>query len=163
MLQHLWGWLLAALILAVASVVINIVLHLLKIGNLQTVLFLRKLLTLLRGIPDDVLLSCRGKDVTALVFDTTNNREKTVPLYAGVLTWKGSPRLVSRVRRGARRQLGVRAAFFGLLFVPLFAGGVYLGLVVDWKLLLVPAVLVFHQFVPFYIFDHPMLSGLVKD
>lgn len=161
MLQNILLWLLAGLVLAVVSAIVNVILHLLRLGNVKTILFIRKLLRLLRGVPDDVLLSCQGKDVSALVFDAKNNKEKAVPLYAGVLTWHGGPRLVSRVRMRARRQLAIRSLLFASIFVPLVVAGLWAALFVDWKLLLVPAIFVFHQFKPFYIFDHPALSGLV--
>ena len=90
-------WLLGLVALGVASLMINLVLLVLKIGNLKTILFIRKLRSALSELPGEVLLSCTGDQVSAVTFDMSQSRERIIPFYSGILIWKGSPRSASRV------------------------------------------------------------------
>lgn len=155
-------YLAGAVALGLFSLVLNFLLIILKFGNIQSVLFVRKLNILLRGVPDGMALSCTDKQVSALSFDSQANAQKIVPLYTGVLTWRGGPRLASRVRKSARRQFVLRSSIFGLVFVPLMLAALCLMLFVNWILgACVSVLLAVHQWMPFYIWDYPGLSNLL--
>lgn len=162
MIGHVLGWLIAAAVLGVASLVINGVLILLKVGNVKTLRFLTQLRRVLRDVPDDVLLSCSGRDVALIHFDIANKTEKAIPMYTGVVTWKGGPRVASKIKRQVRRQLTLRSLPFLLVFTPLLLGSVFITAFYDWRTAPLVGLLVFHQFVPFYIWDYPGLSGLFE-
>lgn len=154
-------WLLGLVALGVASLMINLVLLVLKIGNLKTILFIRKLRSALSELPGEVLLSCTGDQVSAVTFDMSQSREKIIPFYSGILIWKGSPRSASRVLARARRQLTIRTLIFIAVFIPLIVIGVWITLFVNWTGIFIIALLVFHQFVPFYIWEYPAFSSLL--
>jgi hypothetical protein len=154
-------WLLGLVALGVASLVINFVLLVLKVGNLKTILFIRKLTSGLSELPGEVLLSCTANQVSAVTFDMSQSRERIIPLYSGILTWKGSPRPASRVLARARRQLTTRSLIFIAVFLPLIVLGAWITLFVNWTGIFFIALLVFHQFVPFYIWEYPAFSSLL--
>ena len=154
-------WLLGVVALGVASLVINFLLLVLKVGNLKTILFIRKLTSALGELPGEVLLSCTAKQVSAITFDMSQSRERIIPVYSGVLTWKGAPRPVSRVLARARRQLTTRSMIFIGVFLPLLVFGAWITLFVNWTGIFIIAVLIFHQFVPFYIWAYPAFSSLL--
>jgi hypothetical protein len=154
-------WLLGIVTLGVASLVINFVLLVLKVGNIKTIFFIRKLTSALSELPGDVLLSCTAGQVSAVVFDISQSREKVVPVYSGILTWKGGPKPVSRVLARARRQLTTRSALFMAVFLPLLVLGAWVTLFVSWTGVFIIAALIFHQFTPFYIWEYPVFSSLL--
>lgn len=161
MINHALIWLLTALALGVVVLVLNAVLEVLRIGNLKTIMFVRKVRNLLRGIPDDMLLSCTANKVSALAYDRATKREKVVPLYTGVLTWRSGGLLAAKVKRRAGRQMRLRSVVFALVFVPLLVAALWATLFVEWKALIIVAFLVFHQFAPFRLWAYPGLSELV--
>ncbi|MBS2966807.1 hypothetical protein KGA66_27470 [Actinocrinis puniceicyclus] len=148
--------------LGLFSLILNFLLIILKFGNIRSVLFVRKVVVLLRGVPDGMALTCTDKKVSALSFDSKANAQKVVPLYTGVLTWRGGPRLALRVRKSAKRQFLLRSTIFGLVFVPLILVGLWLTLFVSWKIGgSIVVLLAFHQWMPFYIWDYPAVSSLL--
>lgn len=154
-------WVIGALALGVGSLAVNLVLHLLRIGNLRSLLFVREAKTTLTQLRSSVILSCDHGTVSAHSFDRANNQEVSTALWTGGLTWRSGPEPVNRVKQRASRQIMLRTTLFVGLFLPLFAGGIAAGVLVDWKLLLIPALLILHQFMPFYIWDYPGVSELV--
>jgi hypothetical protein len=154
-------WLLGVAAFGVASLVINLLLLVLKVGNLKTIIFIRKLTSALGELPGEVLLSCTAGQVSAITFDTSQSRERIVPVYSGILTWKGGPRSVSRVLARARRQLTTRSMVFATVFLPLLIFGAWIMLFVSWTGIFIIALLIFHQFIPFYIWEYPAFSSLL--
>lgn len=154
-------WLLGVVALGVASLVINFLLLVLKVGNIKTIFFIRKLTSALGELPGEVLLSCTANQVSAITFDMSQSRERVIPVYSGILTWKGAPRPVSRVLARARRQLTMRSVIFIAVFLPLIVLGVWITLFVSWAGIFIIALLVLHQFVPFYIWEYPAFSSLL--
>src|SRR5579863_3904308 len=96
-------WIVGALILGVSSLIINLILLVLKIGNLKSALFDRKVVALLKQLPGETLLACQSKKVSALVFDRARAQEQSVYLYSGDLTWHGPPRQATKVLNDAKR------------------------------------------------------------
>lgn len=154
-------WVLGVVALGIASLVLNFLLLVLKVGNVKTILFIRKLTSALGELPGEVLLACAGSQVSAVIFDSSQNREKSIPVYSGILTWKGAPRQNSRVLARARRQLAIRSTVFALVFLPLLVLGVYVTLFVNWTGISIIILLVVHQFVPFYIWEYPAFSSML--
>lgn len=156
------AWLVAAIVLAIASLVINAVLHLLRIGNLKSLIFINQLRGVLDKMPRDLVLDCDHRTVSAYSFDASAGREVQTELWTGGLMWSGGPKSANQILARAKRQVALRATMFAAVFVPLFGASLALAVFADWKLLLLPAVLLFHQYEPFYIFDYPGLSGLTE-
>ena len=154
------AWLIGAALLAAALIAINAILLISGLGNLQRILFLNRLRKMLAGIPGDVQLVCRGKEVVAMGYDRESNREKVVPLYTGILTWSDGPRLAKRVRRMATREASWRFAFFALGVAPISVVALWIGLRTDWVALIVPVGIAVHQFFPFYVWGYEGVSGL---
>lgn len=161
MLHKILIWLIGLVLLGVASLIINLILVVLKVGNIKRVLFLRKVKNLLSELPSELLLACTDQKVAALTFDASSNREKAVPLYTGLLTWHGAARPVSDVLGSARRQFAVRSSVFIFVFIPLMAVSVWLTVFVDWRVIGAVILLIFHQFYPFYIWKYPAFSELL--
>ncbi|MGW7420706.1 hypothetical protein ACWGJB_11675 [Streptomyces sp. NPDC054813] len=157
------NYLLGAVILGVASLVLNLILILLSFGNMRAILFLRKVRAILADVPGAVPLSCINGRVSAVTLNTATNREEETYIYTGVLTWSNGTRLTSRVRKQAKRQYSMRVGMFAFLFVPLTLIGIWLLLWVDVKGgLIILALLIFHQFVPFKIWMYPGLGELLE-
>jgi len=154
-------WLLGVVALGVASLAINFLLLILKVGNLKTILFIRKLTSALGELPGEVLLSCTTGEVSAITFDMSQSRERIIPVYSGILTWTGAPRPVSKVLARGRRQLTARSMIFIAIFLPLLVFGAWITLFVSWAGISIIALLVLHQFVPFYIWEYPTFSSLL--
>jgi hypothetical protein len=161
MVHRILEWLLGLVAFGVASLVINFLLLVLKIGNIKTILFVRKLTSALSELPGQMLLSCTANQVSAISFDVSQSKEKVIPVYGGVLTWKGGPRPVSRVLAKARKQLTIRSLIFIAVFIPLLIVGAWVMLFVNWTGIFIIALLVVHQFVPFYIWEYPAFSSLL--
>ncbi|WP_239342510.1 hypothetical protein [Frankia sp. CiP3] len=168
-MHHILYWALglagSAIVLGIASLVLNAVLLIFKIGNVKTAAFDRKVAKVVGGLPRGILLVCNGKKVGMLSYDQATKSEKIFPLYTGEVTWKGGPRLATKVVRIAERRARTRFAVFGLVFLPCCVGSVVLAIVVHPAFLILLAVLVFHQFVPFSIWCYPglELGELVHD
>ena len=160
-MHRILEWLLGLVVLGIASLVINFLLLVLKIGNIKTILFIRKLTSVLSELPGQVMLSCTANQVSAITFDVSQSKEKVIPVYSGVLTWKGGPRPGSRVLAKARRQLTIRSLIFIAVFIPLLIVGAWVTLFVNWTGIFIIALLVIHQFVPFYIWESPAFSSLL--
>jgi hypothetical protein len=154
-------WLLGVVALGIASLAINFVLLVLKVGNIKTIIFMRKLTSALGELPGDALLSCTEQQVSAVIFDMAQSSEKIIPFYSGILTWKGGPRPASRVLARARRQLTTRSLIFVAVFLPLIVLGAWTTLFVSWTGIFFIAILIFHQYVPFYIWEYPAFSSLL--
>src|SRR3954447_8816425 len=91
-------WLAAGALLAIALIVINVLLLFSSLGNLKRIFFIRKLISVLQGVPDDILLACQDREVVAMGYDRESNKEQIIPVYTGIITWSGGPRLTRRVR-----------------------------------------------------------------
>jgi hypothetical protein len=155
-------WLLWALILGIGSAIASVLLYVLAFANLKRLLFIGKLRTFLRDIPDDAPLMCDDGEVSATFRQPGQASEEHVKLYSGGITWKGGSRLASKVKRAAARQYPLRLALFILVFMPLLLGSLYLGIMWDWRMLGIVLLLVFHQFFPFYVFVHPLVADLFE-
>jgi hypothetical protein len=162
-LTSILAWIIGLVGLLIASLLLNFILMILKIGNIKTVLFVRKVEILLSRLPSELLLAATSAKVAALTFDSTQNKEQATPLYTGVVTWSGAPRPVSQVRAMAKRQFAVRAAIFGFVFVPLIAACCWLTLFVSWGFVIAIPILIFHQAYPFYLWAYPGFSELLHD
>jgi hypothetical protein len=159
-LIHVLIWIIALVALGVTSLILNLILLVLKSGNLKSVLFLRKLVPVLAGLPGEILLECVSGKVSALTFDTSLNKEKATPIYSGVLTWYGSPRPAAKVLSKARSQLRIRSALFATVFIPLLALCIWFTLFVHWWGIFFAAFLIFHQYSPFYFWMYPAFHDM---
>jgi hypothetical protein len=136
-------------------------LDLLRLGSVKTFLLIRTIRTDLAVLPTDLLLDCESNTVSAFVFDPEANAEKRVPMWAGGVTWNGGSRPVPKVRAPARRQAIPRGGIIAFVFVPLLGTSVAAGFLIDSKFFLIVGALLFHQCVPFYIWDFPDISSLL--
>lgn len=153
-------WIISLLALGVASLIVNLMLLVLKGGNLKNLLFVRKVVAMLTQVPGEMLLECLSGKVSAITFDASRNEEKPIPIYSGIITWSGSPQSASKVLGRARSQLRIRSTLFATVFIPLLALSIWFALFVHWWGILFAAFLIFHQFVPFYIWMYPAFSDL---
>lgn len=160
-MHRIIDWIIAAVALGVGSLILNLILLVLKVGNLKSALFIRKVVALLKELPGEMLLSCSSRQVAALTFDGSQNRERSVPLYTGIITWRGGPRPASRVLSRANWQLKVRSAIFLLLFLPALLLSLWATLFVDWRFVGIPVLLIVHQFFPFYLWEYPAFSSML--
>jgi hypothetical protein len=122
-------FLLGLLALLVVGGVLFVVTHLFAWCSLKRILFIRKLLQLLKQIPGDVLLSCENNEVSAQSVDRSTGRTTLVRLYTGgPITWKGPNRRTKDVIASASSALVKRLALWMIVALPLFLAMVYLGL-----------------------------------
>jgi hypothetical protein len=162
MLHRVLFWLLGAIALGIASLVINAILILLKMGNVKTITFLVRLRGALKEIPGDMLLSCKGRDVVLMHFDVSNKTERAIPVYTGVVTWRGGPRLARRIKGKVRRQLALRTIPLILVFMPILVLSLWAAIFVDWRASSITVLVILHQFFPFYLFEYPGFIGLFE-
>lgn len=162
MVDTIIRWVVVAVILAIGSAALSLLLYVLTFANLKRLLFIRKLGAHLRDVPDDVPLVCQDNKVYATLRKPGAASEDRLELYSGGITWKGGSKLAGMVKRTIRRQYPLRLGLFLLLFVPLVLGSIYLSFAWDWRALSIVALLILHQFWPFHVFAHPLLVDLFE-
>jgi hypothetical protein len=139
-METIWHFIVhAAIALALtgaAFLAVNVAFFVCGRGNPRIVKSMFAIRRTLRDLPTGTVLECKGLKVSALIYDRTNDRDATVPLYTAPLfsplTWSGGQRSAKSLYGRARAEVAITAGALLFVALPLFAVGIDFAINVSW-------------------------------
>jgi hypothetical protein len=126
----------AFLLTAAVFLAVNIVFFISGRGNPQAIKTMYGVRRALRDMPSGTVLECRGRRVSALVYDRVHDRDSVIPLYNAPmfspLSWSAGPRSARALYGRADAELTIAVGALMLVFIPLLAVGIGLAVSVSW-------------------------------